>query len=213
MAEMARALGNPHRLELLNLLSQGERNVDRLAELTGMSVANTSQHLQALRRNGLVDVRRAGKHAFYGLSNDQTLAALQALTALTEANSAAMQQILSDYFWNLDALEPVTRDELEARLGEGVVVLDARPEDEYALGHLPGAICVPDGTVETLLKTLPRDRTIVAYCRGSYCISSFRLVARLRALGYDVRRLEEGFPEWRANGRPVEEGRPDLRRA
>ncbi|MER5172376.1 ArsR/SmtB family transcription factor [Thioclava kandeliae] len=205
MAEISRALGNPHRLVLLQLVSQGERSVERLAELTGLSIANTSQHLQSLKRNALVVGRRKGKHVHYRLASDQILTVLQSLSVLAEQSSATLREVLSDYFRNLDALEPVSRDELQMRLQDGAVtVLDARPEDEYALGHLPGALSVPDETIEAILEKLPRDQEIVAYCRGTYCVSSFRLVAKLRAMGYNIRRLEEGFAEWQAAGFDVE---------
>lgn len=204
-AEVARTLGHANRLELIEHVSQGERSVERLAELTGMSVNNTSQHLHQLRRVGFVRSRRAGKRVFYALGDGPVVSLLSALRCYAERNCAEVREIVSDYFEKLDKLEPVSRNELIKRLADSsVVLLDVRPEDEFVLGHVPGALNVPLDELEQRLADLPKDREIIAYCRGPYCILSFEAVATLRAKGYQVRRLEDGFPEWVAAGLEIE---------
>lgn len=204
-AELARVLGHAHRLELLEHVSQGERSVERLAQLTGLSTANASQHLQHLRRGGFVQSRRDGKRVLYRLGDGPILALLSALWCYAERNRAEVREIVADYFDQLDTLEPVSREELVGRLRDAsVTLLDVRPEDEFALGHLPGALNVPLDELERRLAELPKDREIVAYCRGPYCVLSFEAVAALRAKGYRIRRLEDGFPEWKAAGLEVE---------
>lgn len=204
-AELARVLGHAHRLELLQHISQGERSVKRLAQLTGLSIANASQHVQHLRRGGFVQSRRDGKRVLYRLGDGPILALLSALRCYAERNRAEVREIIADYFDQLDRLEPIPREELVGRLQDGsVTLLDVRPEDEFALGHLPGALNVPLDELERRLSELPKDQEIVAYCRGPYCVLSFEAVAALRARGYKVRRLEDGFPEWKAAGLEVE---------
>jgi ArsR family transcriptional regulator len=204
-AELARTLGHAHRLELLEHLAQGERSVEVLAERCGLSVANASQHLQHLRRGGFVMSRRQGKRVLYRLSNDLVLAALTALRRLAEQNLADVREIIGSYFGKLDNLEPVPRRELLQRLRDGsVTLLDVRPEDEFDLGHLPGALNIPLPELMQRLSELPAKQEIIAYCRGPYCVLSFEAVAVLRARGFKVRRLEDGFPEWRAAGLAVE---------
>jgi rhodanese-related sulfurtransferase/DNA-binding transcriptional ArsR family regulator len=204
-AAVARALGHEHRLELLQILGQGERSVEALAARSGQPFANTSQHLQHLRRAGLVAVRREGKHAIYRVADDTVLALLSALRRVAERNLAEVGQILAAYFTDRTRLEAVSRDELLARLGEGgVVLLDVRPEDEYAAGHLPGALNLPLDRLDAAIATLPRDREVVAYCRGPYCVLSVEAVRALQAHGFKARRLQDGFLEWRAAGLAVE---------
>jgi ArsR family transcriptional regulator len=205
LAAIARGLGHPHRLELIEHVAQGERSVERLAQLSGLSVANASSHLQQLRRGGFVQSRRDGKRILYRLGDGPILALLSALRGYAEASQAEVREIVADYFHRLDALEPVARDSLLDRMREdAVTVLDVRPEDEFALGHLPGAVNIPLDTLERRLADLPGDREIVAYCRGPYCILSFEAVAMLRARGYTVHRLEDGYPEWKAAGLAIE---------
>lgn len=204
-AELARTLGHAHRLELIEHVSQGERSVERLAQLTGLTVNNASQHLQQLRRAGFVTARRDGKRVLYGLGDGPIISLLSALRCYAERKSAEVREIVADYFEQLDKLEPVSREELIDRLAESsVMLLDVRPEDEFALGHLPGALNIPLEELEHQLAQLPKDREIVAYCRGPYCVLSFEAVAALRAKGFRVRRLEDGFPEWVAAGLEVE---------
>jgi rhodanese-related sulfurtransferase/DNA-binding HxlR family transcriptional regulator len=207
-AAVAKAIGHEHRLELLELVAQGERTVERLAECTGLSVANTSQHLQHLRRAGLVKARRQAKFVFYRLGDDAVLTMLSGIHKVAERNVAEVERILRSYFNARDNLEPVSRAELTKRIRQGLVtVLDVRPEDEFALGHLPGARNVPLNQLKRLVSKLDRNTEIVAYCRGPYCVLSFEAVAELRKLGFKARRLADGLPEWRAAGLPIEMGR------
>lgn len=205
-ASVARALGHEHRLELLEHLGQGERSVEALAGRSNLSIANASQHLQQLRRAGLVASRRNGKNVLYRLADGPVVGAISALRKVAEQNLAEIRQVTSAYFDKLDSLEPVTRDGLMQRLGDGTaMLLDVRPEDEYRQGHLPGALNLTMEELENRLSELPADREIIAYCRGPYCVLSFEAVKALRERGYRVRRLEDGFPEWKAAGLPVEE--------
>lgn len=206
LAEMAQALGHQHRLELLEHLAQGERSVEDLSARASLGFANTSRHLQILRRARLVEARRQGKHMLYRLAGDaEVVELLQALGRVGERNLAEIGRVMADYFHARDALEPVSRQDLMARLEDGsVTVLDVRPEDEFALGHLPGALNIPLAALEHRLAELPAGREVVAYCRGPYCVLSFEAVAALRARGYLVHRLEDGYPEWKAAGLPIE---------
>ena len=205
LAEIAQALGHAHRLELLEHLGQGERSVEDLATRTGLTVANTSRHLQLLRRAALVEGRREGKRIFYRLSGEDTVVGLlQALSRVGERNSAEIARVMASYFRARDELEPVSRTELLERLRAGTAaILDVRPEDEYRHGHLPDALNIPLAQLEQRLAELPPDREIVAYCRGAWCVLSFEAVAALRQRGYRARRLEDGFPEWKVAGLPI----------
>lgn len=206
LAEVAQALGHPHRLELLEHLAQGERSVEDLSARAHLNFANTSRHLQILRRARLVETERRGKHVLYRLAGDaEVVALMKALGRVGERNVAEVDRVMADYFRARDALEPVSREELVSRLQDGVVtVLDVRPEDEFVVGHLPGALNIPLSELERRLGELPSDREVIAYCRGPYCVLSFEAVAALRERGYLVRRLEDGYPEWKAAGLPVE---------
>ncbi len=206
-AAVARALGSPQRLEMLEHLGQGERGVEALAQRAGLTVANTSQHLQQLKRAGLVASRRNGKFVLYRLADEQVVVLMRALFEVGERNLAEVNRILRSYFAERDNLEPVTREALLERTRDGVVtVLDVRPADEFAAGHLPGAVNIPLAELEARLAELDPAQEIVAYCRGPYCVLSFEAVAALRARGFTVRRLEDGLPEWRAAGLPLEQG-------
>jgi rhodanese-related sulfurtransferase/DNA-binding transcriptional ArsR family regulator len=206
-AAVARALGHAHRLELIEHLAQGERTVDSLAQRAGLSVANASQHLQQLKRAGLVASRRDGRYVMYRLSDDTVLTLFSSLREVAERNVAEIDRIVRSYFAHRDDLEPVSRETLLDRLRDGqVTVLDVRPADEFAIGHLPGALNVPIEMLEQRLGQLDPNQEIVAYCRGAYCVLSFEAVAVLRERGFNVRRLEDGFPEWRAAGLPVAAG-------
>jgi rhodanese-related sulfurtransferase/DNA-binding HxlR family transcriptional regulator len=204
-ARVAKALANGYRLELLEFLAQGERSVDALAKVSGLTVANASQHLQQLRQAGLVATRKVGVSVYYRLSGDDVVALLNTLRAVAERRVAEVDRLLSAYLTVKDRLEPVLAEELLARAREGLVtVLDVRPPEEYAAGHLPGAINIPVGELEANLKRLPPNEEIVAYCRGPYCVLAFEAVVRLRAKGMQARRLQQGFPEWKQAGLPVE---------
>lgn len=204
-AFVAKALGHAHRLQLLEQIGQGEQSVEALATATGLSVANASQHLLQLRRAGLVQPRRDGKQVLYLLSGHAVVHLLSALRDIAETNVAEAQTVIATYFQSQDAMEPIYREELIKRLRKkSVTLLDVRPENEYAMGHIPGAISLPLKQLQRRLKELPRDHEVVAYCRGPYCVLSFEAVALLRKRGFTVRRLADGLPEWRAAGMPVE---------
>ena len=205
LAEIAQALGHGHRLELLEHLGQGERSVEDLAARAGLTVANTSRHLQLLRRAALVEGRREGKRVFYRLSGEEAVVGLlHALSRVGERNSAEIARVMATYFRARDELEPVSRTELLDRLRAGAVtVLDVRPGDEFHQGHLPGALNIPLAQLERRLAELPPDREVVAYCRGPWCVLSFEAVAALRQRGFQARRLEDGFPEWKSAGLPI----------
>lgn len=208
-ALVAQALSAPARLMVLEQLAQGERSVDALAGKTGLSVANCSQHLQQLRRAGLVSGRRNGKAVIYRLTDSKTLALMDLLRVVAERNLAEVARILRDLSGGTDAPEPVSRDELAARLEEGsVVVLDVRPADEYASGHIPGALNTTLADLQEIIPNLKPDADIVAYCRGPYCIYADQAVAALRKQGLSARRLNGGLPEWREEGRALDTGPP-----
>jgi ArsR family transcriptional regulator len=203
-AAVAKALGHAHRLELLEQLSQGERTVEVLAARIGLSIANASQHLQHMRRAGLVANRRDGKFVYYRLADDAVLDLLAALRRIAERNVAEVERVVRIYFDQRDSLEAVSREELLERSRAGTVtILDVRPEDEFALGHLPGALNIPLRELEARLGELDPGQEVVAYCRGPYCVLSYEAVAALRARGFKARRLEDGMPEWRVAGLPV----------
>jgi ArsR family transcriptional regulator len=203
-AAVAKALAHPHRLELLEQLAQGERSVEVLGDRTGLSIANASQHLQHMLRAGLVANRREGKFIYYRLADDSVLNLLSSLHGIAERNLAEVERLVRNYFHARDELEPITREELlrRSRTRE-IAILDVRPEDEFALGHLPGAVNIPLRELEARLAELNHTQEIVAYCRGPYCLLSYEAVAALRARGFNVRRLQDGLPEWRAAGLPV----------
>lgn len=207
LARVARALGNGHRLALLERLAQGDAAVETLAVTTELTIGNASQHLQQLRRAGLVTATRAGKQMIYRLTDERIVSLMGLMRQVAETNLAEMERLVGRLFADDDAggsLEPVSRQELLAGLEGGkVVLLDVRPPDEFESGHLPEAINIPLALLEAMLDRLPHDREIVAYCRGPYCALSHEAVQRLRQLGYRVRRFEEGYPEWKAAGLPV----------
>jgi rhodanese-related sulfurtransferase/predicted transcriptional regulator len=206
-AAVAKTLAHAHRLELLEQLAQGERSVEVLADRTGLSIANASQHLQQMRRAGVVAPRRDGKFIYYRLADDAVLSLLTALRGLAERNSAEVQRVVRSYFLKRDELEPVTRERLlELARAGAVTVLDVRPLDEFELGHVPGAINIPLRELESRLAELDPAQEIVAYCRSHYCVLSYEAVAALRGRGFRARRLEEGLPEWRAAGLPTATG-------
>ena len=208
LAEIAQALGHAHRLELLEHLGQGERSVEDLATRASLTLANTSRHLQLLRRAALVEGRREGKRVYYRLAGEEAVVGLLlALSRVGERNSAEIARVMASYFRVRDEFEPVSRNELLDRLRSGTAtVLDVRPEDEFAHGHLPDALNIPLSQLERRLVELPADQEIVAYCRGPWCVLSFEAVAMLRQRGYRVRRLEDGFPEWKMAGLPIGHG-------
>jgi ArsR family transcriptional regulator len=206
-AVVAKALGHGNRLELLEHLAQSEHAVEDLAALSGLSLANTSQHLQRLRRAGLVRARKSGTQVIYRLADDEILALVGVLRRVAERNLAEVDRLVSGYYDSRDKLEPVSRRELLRRIREGTVtVLDVRPKAEYLAGHVAGARNITPGELAERLDELNEGQEIVAYCRGAYCVFSFETVALLRDRGFNVRRLEDGFPEWKAAGLPVAVG-------
>jgi rhodanese-related sulfurtransferase/DNA-binding transcriptional ArsR family regulator len=206
-ARIGKALSSPHRLELLELLAQGERTVDSLATEIGLSLANTSQHLQALRQATLVDSRKEGLFVFYRLSDPGVFDLSKAIRTVAERQLADLERLLQEHFGDRSGAEPVEMGELLKRArSRNVVVLDTRPPNEYAAGHIAGALSVPVDDLQRRLRRLPKEKEYVAYCRGRYCVYADRAVEILRSHGRRARRLREGFPEWRAAGLPVETG-------
>jgi rhodanese-related sulfurtransferase len=207
-ARAAKALASGRRIELLDVLANGDRTVEALADEVGLSVANTSQHLQILRQAGLVTGRREGTSVHYRLAAPEVFQLWQALRTLAAGRLAEVERLATAYLGARDELEPVSREELSRRLQDGVdlVVLDVRPAAEYAAGHLPGAVSIPVGELRRRLAELAElagDRQIVAYCRGPYCAFAHEAVAVLREAGFEARRLEDGLPEWEAAGLAV----------
>ena len=207
LARIGTALSSSMRIEFLELLAQGERRVEQLAALTGASVANTSQHLQKLRPAGRIVGRKEGQSVFYRLAGDQVVALLSALGRTGEAHLVEVERIVRLYLAQKDELEPVPAKELLGRVRKGLVtVLDVRPPEEFAAGHVPGAVNIPIQELEKRLGELPKRKEIVAYCRGPYCLMSYDAVELLRKKGHKSRRMEDGLPEWRLAGLPVERG-------
>ena len=204
-ARAAKALASGRRIELLDVLANGERTVEVLAAEVGLSVANTSQHLQILRRAGLVAGRKEGTSVYYRLAAPEVFELWRAVRSLAASRLAQVERLAAAYLGARDELEPVTREELGRRLedDDDLVVLDVRPAAEHAAGHLPGAVSIPVGELRRRLADLPRDREIVAYCRGPYCAYAHEAVALLRQEGFSARRLEDGLPEWQAAGLAV----------
>ena len=205
LAAVGRALGNEHRLRILELLAQRATSVEALAERVGLSIANASQHLRLLRAAGLLTSRRDGKHVLYVVSDPTVLQLTAALGQVAERNLAQVREVINGYCRERDTFEPISRSELRRRLSDDLVtLLDVRPRDEFAAGHLPQAVNIPLRDLPRRLRELPRDRVVIAYCRGAYCVLAFEAVALLRKRGFTAMRLEQGFPEWRAAGLPVE---------
>lgn len=205
LARVGKALSSGNRLELLEFVAQGPRSVEELATMARLSVANASKHLQELRRAGLVHARKEGLRVFYEIAGADVVALIGALGRVAETRLAELEQILRTYIVARDDLEPVPAVELMERVRLGLVtVLDVRPPEEFAAGHLPGAVNVPAEDLVRRLKKLPKTREVIAYCRGPYCLLSVDAVALLRTKGFRARRLEDGFPEWKAAGLPVE---------
>jgi rhodanese-related sulfurtransferase len=204
-ARAAKALASGRRIELLDVLANGERTVEALAGEVGLSVANASQHLQILRQAGLVSSRREGTSIHYRLAGPEVFELWRTLRTLAASRLAEVERLAAAYLGERDELEPVTREELARRLqdGDDLVVLDVRPAAEYAAGHLPGAVSIPFGELRRRLAELPGNREVVAYCRGPYCAFAHEAVGLLRDEGFAARRLEDGLPEWQAAGLAV----------
>ena len=204
-ARIGKALGNPARLEVLELLAQSERTVDSLAAELGLSTANASQHLQVLRGAGLVETRREGLFVHYRLADEAIVSLSGALRTVAERRLAGLERLIRDEFKNRADAEAVGLEELLQRARrDDVVILDTRPTQEYRAGHIPGALSVPVDELKARLRKLPKNKEYVAYCRGPYCVYADRAVELLTASGRKARRLKEGFPQWKAAGLPVE---------
>jgi len=205
LARVGKALSNGNRLELLEFVAQGPRSVEELAAMTRLSVANASKHLQELRRAGLVRGRKEGLRVFYEVAGPDMVTLIATLGHVAETRIAEVEQLVRTYITARDDLEPIPAAELLKRVKLGLVtVLDVRPAEEYTAGHLPGAINVPVEDLAKRLRKLPKGREVIAYCRGPYCLLSVDAVTLLRSKGLKARRLENGFPEWKAAGLPVE---------
>ena len=206
-AAVGKALASGRRAELVDVLAQGERSVEALAAELGQSVANTSQHLQVLSRAGLVQGQRDGTRVLYRLTSESVADLWAALRGVAAQHLAGLDRLATDYLGDRSGMEELSRAELASRLGDGLVVWDVRPEPEFDAGHVPGAVSVPPGEVRRRLRSVPKDAEVVAYCRGPYCVFADDAVRELRAKGRRAMRLEDGFPEWRRAGLPVEVGR------
>ena len=204
-ARIGKALANPHRLELLELLAQGERTVEDLARETVLPIANASQHLQILRAAQLVEARRDGLYAYYRLADERVFRAWQALRDLGQSQLAEIDRLTRSFVQDRSILQPVSADELLKRLTDGTsIVLDVRPTLEYQSGHIQGARSIPIDELAARLKELPRNRAVIAYCRGPFCMFADEAVALLRKHGYEAFRFVDGLPDWRIRGLPVE---------
>jgi rhodanese-related sulfurtransferase/DNA-binding transcriptional ArsR family regulator len=206
-ARIGHALASPKRIELLDLLGQGEKTVEALADQVATPIKNTSAHLRVLRHARLVETRRDGTYVYYRLADDDVFRLLRSLETLGHTRLADVQQVVQSYLDGPDALEPVTFKELRRLMrDEDVTVVDVRPAEEYQAGHIPGALSVPVADLKRRLRELSKGREVIAYCRGRYCVYSLDAVTLLRKHGYRARRAQEGLPDWRAAGRPVETG-------
>lgn len=205
LALIAQALASPQRLDMLDYLAQAERSVDELSQLVGLTVANTSRHLQVLKQAALVVVRREGKKRFYRLTGNDVVTLVSSLRQTARIHLAEVDRLMQSYLAQRDSLEAISAKELLARAQNGeVTVLDIRPEREFAAGHLPDAINIPPDQVAQRIEKLDCNQTVVAYCRGPYCLYSYDAVKLLRERGYEAQRLEDGFPQWKAAGFPVQ---------
>ena len=209
-AQIGKALGQGNRLELLEALAQGERSVDALSQACGMPISNTSHHLQILREAGLLTSRKSGLQVFYRIADDEVLRLISGMRRIAHRQSAEVERIVRQHFESRDEFQPVRREELISLVRNGeAVILDVRPDGEYLSGHIHGAINISLENLERELETLPKRLEIVAYCRGPYCLLSFEAVELLRKNGFRARRLEDGYPEWKAENLPIEAGNPD----
>lgn len=207
LARLGKALSSPHRLEMLELLAQGERTVDSLATEIGLSLANASQHLQALRQAALVESRKDGLFVYYRLADPDVFELSKVIRSVAERRLAELDRLVQEHFGNRTDAEAVPIDVLLKRArSKQVVILDTRPASEYIAGHIPGALSIPVDDLQRRLKELTKGKEYVAYCRGPYCIYANRAVEILRGHGRRARRLAEGFPEWRSAGLPVFQG-------
>jgi rhodanese-related sulfurtransferase len=206
-ARIGQALSSPKRLEILDVLAQGERDVETLAHESGATVANTSRHLQVLKQARLVETRREGVRIFYRLADPQVLRCWKSLQELAVSRLAEVNEVARRYFEGRDGMEPVQRVELMRRARKGeVVVIDVRPAEEFESGHIKGSMSIPLPELKRRINEIPANREVVAYCRGPYCVLAAEAVSLLRRAGLRAVRLADGLPEWREAGLPVEIG-------
>jgi len=205
LAKITKSMANPHRLEIIELLAQGEFSVERIAEQTHLSIANASQHLQVLKIAQLVEINRQGNFIFYRLSNNNVFKAWKALRELGVERIAAIDKAVKEFRKSKFDFETVTINELIERIESGkVTILDVRPESEFNQGHIANAISIPIDELSKRLKELPKRMEIVAYCRGPFCVYADEAIALLKKAGYKASRLDEGFPDWKLNALPIE---------
>ncbi len=204
-AKIAHAFSSPKRLEMIDILAQGVRDVDSLSQQVQMTIANTSRHLQVLKNARLVESRRAGVQIFYRLAGNEVLQCYNQLQSLAEKRSMEIREIVRLFFEERDGMEPISKEELWRRIqNKEVIVIDVRPWEEYKKGHISGALSIPLPELKNRLKEIPQDREVIAYCRGPYCVLSAEAMKVLRRAGYRAARLKEGLPEWKEAGLPVE---------
>src|SRR3990172_10488659 len=209
-AYVAKALAHPNRLELIEAIAQGERSVDALAKSCNRTVSNVSHHLRIMRDAGLLISRKEGQQVIYGLADERVTDVVAGIRKIAELHLAGVERIIGDNFESCYKLTPVKREELRERVRSGeAVVLDVRPPEEFEAGHIPGAINITLDKLPKRLKQLPHNQEIVAYCRGPYCMLAYEAIEMLRGKGFHARRLEEGFPEWKAQDLPVATGTAD----
>lgn len=206
-ARIGHALSSPKRIELLDLLAQGQKSVESLADFAGTPIKNTSAHLRVLRQARLVETRKDGTHVFYRLADNHVEGFLRAFQALGEKRLAEVAHVTELFLHRQDELKPVTLAELRRRIRDGsATVIDVRPREEYEAGHIPGALSIPVAEVKRRMKELRKSREVIAYCRGPYCVYSLEAVTLLRKSGYTARRADQGLPDWRLAGLPVATG-------
>ena len=204
-ASVARTLGHEYRWELLELIAQGERNVESLSEVTGLAIATVSQHLQQMRRAGLVRSRREGRFMYYSLADERVVTLMTGLREVAERNIAEVRQLVESFHGDRSELDAIDAEELQDQVRSGAItLLDVRPAQEYASGHLPGALNIPVEELQERLRELQQGRPVVAYCRGPFCALSQEAVELLRAQGLEAIRFDSGYPEWKASGLPVQ---------
>ena len=204
LSQIVKAMANPHRLEIIDLLAQRGRTVEEIANETEMSIANASQHLQVLKTSNLVEVEREGNYIRYHLANDKIFKTWSSLREVGFERVAEIDKLIQDYREKKNALEAITIDELIVRMkSKNTVLLDIRPIEEFNSGHIPGALSVPLETLSAMIKTLPKNKVYIAYCRGPLCVFADDAVSILNKKGYKAKRLEEGFPDWKLKGLPI----------
>lgn len=205
LSKITNALGNPRRLEVIDLLAQGEKTVEKISSATGMSIANASQHLQILKRATLVDTRRDGNFIFYKISDEKVVLIWSLIRELGTQRIADIDKVVKDFRTSRNVFESVTIEQLVTRMEEGsITLIDVRPQEEFTSGHIKGALSIPIESLKKSMKRFPQDKEIIAYCRGAFCVFADEAVEFLKKNKFKATRLEEGFPEWKLKGLPIE---------